>query len=844
MLATRENAKVLANTNIESIQEFTNMRTKRLLSAALFVFLAACGSDETGTNNGNPECAPGETYNPITGACVPRSTGNNMNNANNVTDMDVEEDMFMLPDLSNNPFLDMPADVPPDMRCAVGVDSDQDLIENWCECELGTDPSRPDTDGDGLQEGQEDLNQNCRFDPGETDPRQADTDGDGANDGAEYAAGSNPLLPDTDNDGILDGPEIASGCMDPTDEDTDGDTLPDNVEDFNQDGMIGTCPNNVWMQACSQGESDPCSADTDGDGTPDSDEVQYLGCRPEDTASLMDPQLVVNMAGDYKLALETGVSVGAISGAQAHAFNDAANDYAGFIATSNLPGGATTADAIAQYVFNEISAVYPGASQRSSGRRIVTHDGFNASAGAVVELNGSLNPVTVRNDIASRVTTATNVNPGLGGSFSAGPTLVVYEVVLRNNSYVLSLAVVNQTSYENDSLATGYRVDDITGGSAIAKATELLEDECVSYRVIARPQIDFIWVLDGSGSMSEEIGQVKAFASQFVNILQMSNIDWRIGVTSGTCWNIDNDVNIGPEIKAALDCPPPPIGMLQPVLPNGQLCNTNGANFTNDPAKFADCIDELDPSSIGFRIAGEHTVTMGAAAIDRALPRSDTDNTKIRPEAAVVVISVTDEFDDHFQAEMNWADCGDGSCNNDPTINQSQLDAVTDPFVSYFLKPDVGATVMGIYWIPGQACQGNVASEAAAGINDVVNKTGGLAGSICASDITPTLQAIAEASVGIASGLRLRGIPAPQTIDTKVGQVSSGTIVTPNRSRADGWDYDSVVNRVLFSGPNPPQTGDRVVIPYRRWAGSVRQCTIDADCPQQQKLRCIDGVCL
>ena len=49
-------------------------------------------------------------------------------------------------------------------------------------------------------------------------------------------------------------------------------------------------------------------------------------------------QLVVNMAGDYKLAIESGVSVGAISGAQAHAFNDAANDYAGFIATSNLPG--------------------------------------------------------------------------------------------------------------------------------------------------------------------------------------------------------------------------------------------------------------------------------------------------------------------------------------------------------------------------------------------------------------------------------------------------------------------------------------------------------------------------
>jgi hypothetical protein len=74
--------------------------------------------------------------------------------------------------------------------------------------------------------------------------------------------------------------------------------------------------------------------------------------------------------------------------------------------------------------------------------------------------------------------------------------------------------------------------------------------------------------------------------------------------------------------------------------------------------------------------------------------------------------------------------------------------------------------------------------------------------------------------------------------------VSTQTIVDWTRSRSDGWDYDSIVNRVTFKGPNPPQTGDRVVIPYRRWAGSVRQCTVDTDCPQEQKYRCVDGVCI
>ena len=154
----------------------------------------------------------------------------------------------------------------------------------------------------------------------------------------------------------------------------------------------------------------------------------------------------------------------------------------------------------------------------------------------------------------------------------------------------------------------------------------------------------------------------------------------------------------------------------------------------------------------------------------------------------------------------------------------------------------VMTTVFGIYWIPGTSCA--TASEASAGIHSVVSQTGGTAGSVCQSDLASTLQQIAEASAGIASGLRLLGVPVAPSIVTKVGQVSTGSIVELTRSRADGWDYDSIVNRVTFQGPSPPQTGDRVVIAYRRWEGSLRQCVEDIDCPREQKYRCVDGLCL
>ena len=51
-------------------------------------------------------------------------------------------------------------------------------MTNKIEKELGTDPKKADTDGDGLNDGAE-VNQY------KTDPLKADTDGDGLNDGAE-----------------------------------------------------------------------------------------------------------------------------------------------------------------------------------------------------------------------------------------------------------------------------------------------------------------------------------------------------------------------------------------------------------------------------------------------------------------------------------------------------------------------------------------------------------------------------------------------------------------------------------------------------------------------------------
>jgi hypothetical protein len=98
-----------------------------------------------------------------------------------------------------------------------------------------------------------------------------DTDGDGIPDLIEDENGNgivdedetDPNDPDTDNDGLLDGIEIDDSdgnTTDPLDEDTDDDFILDGTEDANGNGRVDA------------NETDPNSFDTDGDGVSDLDD--------------------------------------------------------------------------------------------------------------------------------------------------------------------------------------------------------------------------------------------------------------------------------------------------------------------------------------------------------------------------------------------------------------------------------------------------------------------------------------------------------------------------------------------------------------------------------------------
>ena len=138
------------------------------------------------------------------------------------------------------------------------------------EDEVGTDPNDPDTDSDGLTDGQEVLGiarfggTDRTFTP--TDPKEADTDGEGLLDGDEV---SGTFATAT---GLL-----TFNATDPRKSDTDADGLTDYQE------ITGTILSKGAPVRFSP--TDPAKRDSDGDGASDFDEVR-LGTNPRDAKSV------------------------------------------------------------------------------------------------------------------------------------------------------------------------------------------------------------------------------------------------------------------------------------------------------------------------------------------------------------------------------------------------------------------------------------------------------------------------------------------------------------------------------------------------------------------------------
>lgn len=122
----------------------------------------------------------------------------------------------------------------------IETDSDGDGIADYYEenmvmfngMTIKLDKNNPDSDGDGVFDGEEVAELNYQYNDDKTqvivtgrllsNPLEEDSDGDGISDEEENCIGTNPLIKDTDGDGLSDGIEYTI-WFDPLNKDPDGD---------------------------------------------------------------------------------------------------------------------------------------------------------------------------------------------------------------------------------------------------------------------------------------------------------------------------------------------------------------------------------------------------------------------------------------------------------------------------------------------------------------------------------------------------------------------------------------------------------------------------------------------
>jgi len=293
--------------------------------------------------------------------------------------------------------------------------------------------------------------------------------------------------------------------------------------------------------------------------------------------------------------------------------------------------------------------------------------------------------------------------------------------------------------------------------------------------VATQPVADIIWIIDESGSMSQEQQSVAANAVNFFNRAIAYGLDFRMGVT---------DVHIGN---------------------NGILCTDQGQSndFFLTPSnlsQFQACA--LEPwGSLTYEGGTEHGITQGYNAILNHLPRANQPN-RIRPDAQLVLIYVSDEAAQEVQTSCGYSPPWDPACIQteiQPTLNLLQG----------ISNPEAQGTAHAIVGPPPSGCS---TADLGGGYIDIATATGGQIASVCQSDLGSTLQIIIEDIVANSSPVVLQHYPI------SVSVAAAKDSLALERSRLDGFDYRSSANTIVFVNQEfDPLFPSEVIVSYERW---------------------------
>lgn len=305
------------------------------------------------------------------------------------------------------------------------------------------------------------------------------------------------------------------------------------------------------------------------------------------------------------------------------------------------------------------------------------------------------------------------------------------------------------------------------------------------FEQLETPEVDILFVIDNSCSMSEEQAGLTANFQSFIQFADAQALDYRLAVVA-----TDVDVCANPL------SPNRPTTMDQGQC--GYFADGNGAGTEQNPAWRLITPDEQPSPDAAFSAIA--TQGINGSGLERGLEAAYMALSSplitgwnagfLRQDAYLALIFISDEED--------------------------QSTNTVDFYVNYFLaiKGFRNTNLFSASAIVGDAPSGCGGFQADAGLRyiDVANRTGGIFESICTSDWSSSLQNLGLSVFGYKSRFFLGNQPVAGTVEVEIDGVAINGTAPSGQVR---WNHDPTTNSVNFAPLAIPEPGSQIVVRYR-----------------------------
>jgi hypothetical protein len=500
--------------------------------------------------------------------------------------------------------------------------------------------------------------------------------------------------------------------------------------------------------------------------------------------------------GSYDLTLPSGLSTTTTtpSGSFSGIVYTGGSGLTGFVST--IPDyNATSADTLGTTVVGKILNDSP---DRISNTSIISSNTVNINNGGTVVYDMTLNtntpmkPTDVSNHLIHEIGTNTpngsvsNLPLPQGSETTSTDFRAIVQVTYNQyGSEMIGVGVTTATTYTNNQAI----ISTFLNGSNLIVTGTTLVDKTDTFTGTELPKVDFVWVVDNSGSMAEEQSSVINNSLTFFNKLNGKNLDFRLGVLAtgnagtrrawelwGTGWVNKSDTNASTTFQS-----------------NVRIVGLGGSG-----------------SESGIYYA-ERSIGGGPSPISPTVTP--------RVGAKLVFVILSDEGD-HYQCYTGGSFRGDSYSK---TVNGRVIFQPCDGGVAFDPNNNLFKTrghrvysIIGLNSSTGQAGTCATSPTSAATSNnrstayfDLARATGGSSSSICSTKYDDILENISTQSAAASSSYNLSRKPLSSSIIVKTNGV------TINQDASNGWMYNSSSNSIVFSGSGWPAAGAKIEVSYK-----------------------------